>query len=72
MHDELFEKFFDGTLKNGRINNDIQKETEIEAMIALSLSLPIASLVEHEIQPGVVREFGRKENNDYIIMITLL
>jgi len=72
MDDELFEKFFDGTLKNSRINKNIQKQTEIEAMIALSLSLPIASLVEHKIQSGVVREFDRKEHNDYIVMRNLI
>jgi [histone H3]-N6,N6-dimethyl-L-lysine4 FAD-dependent demethylase len=67
MDDELFEKKFDGTLKkNNKINKDIQKETEIKAMIVLSLSFLIASLVEHEIQPGVVREIGGKEHNDYI------
>jgi len=67
MDDELFEKKIDGTLKkNNKINKDIQKETEIKAMIVLSLSFPIASLVEHEIQPGVVREFGGKEHNNYI------
>ncbi|EXB37711.1 Lysine-specific histone demethylase 1-2-like protein [Morus notabilis] len=69
LMDELFEKHLGGTLKKRkRTKLDLEKETETEAMIALSLGFPIDALLEEEIQAGVVRELGGKEQNDYIVV----
>ncbi|KAG7953680.1 hypothetical protein I3843_12G121500 [Carya illinoinensis] len=69
LMDELIEKHLGGSLKKrNRTREDLEKETEIEAMIALSLGFPIDALLEEEIQAGVVRELGGKEQNDYIVV----
>jgi len=68
MDDEIFEKNLDGTLKKkSRTKKDTQNETKTEAIISFSLSFPI-SLLDHEIQAGVVRLLGGKEKSDYIVM----
>lgn len=54
--------------KRRRTEKDLQKETETEAMIALSLGFPIDALLEEEIKAGVVSEIGGKEQNDYIVV----
>jgi lysine-specific histone demethylase 1 len=69
LMDELIEKHLGGALKKRtRTREDLEKETETEAMIALSLGFPIDALLEEEIQAGVVRELGGKEQNDYIVV----
>ncbi|XP_043700660.1 lysine-specific histone demethylase 1 homolog 2-like [Telopea speciosissima] len=69
LMDELIEKHLGGTpRKRNRTKEDMQKETEIEAMIALSLGFPIDALLEEEIEARVVDELGRKEQNDYIVV----
>ncbi|KAK7262722.1 hypothetical protein RJT34_30302 [Clitoria ternatea] len=69
LMDELFEKQLGGGLKKkSRTKEDLEKETETEAMIAFSLGFPIDALLEDEVRAGVVRELGGKEQNDYIVI----
>ncbi|KAK3003473.1 hypothetical protein RJ639_018229 [Escallonia herrerae] len=69
LMDELIEKHVGGSLrKRRRTKEELEKETEIEAMIALSLGFPIDALLEEEIEAGVVSELGGKEQNDYIVV----
>ncbi|GMH25528.1 hypothetical protein Nepgr_027371 [Nepenthes gracilis] len=69
LMDELIEKHLGGPLrKRNRTQEDLEKETETEAVIALSLGFPIDALLEDEIKAGVVRELGGKEQNDYIVV----
>lgn len=46
----------------------IEKETETEALIALSLGFPIDDLIDEEIKASVVTQLGGKEQNDYIVV----
>ncbi|CAA7016792.1 unnamed protein product [Microthlaspi erraticum] len=67
--DELIEEHLGGSLKKKfRTKQQLEKETETEALIALSVGFPIDELLEEEIQAGVVRELGGKEQNDYIVV----
>ncbi|XP_065862171.1 lysine-specific histone demethylase 1 homolog 2 [Euphorbia lathyris] len=69
LMDELIESHLGGSLrKRNRTKEALEKETETEAMIAISLGFPIDALLEEEIQAGVVRELGGKEQNDYIVV----
>ena len=69
LMDELFEKQLGGGLKKrSKTKEDLDKETETEAMIAISLGFPIDALLEEEIRGGVVRQLGGKEQNDYIVI----
>lgn len=69
LMDELIEKHLGASLKKrNRTKADLEKETETEAMIALSLGFPIDALLEEEIKAGVVTELGGKEQNDYIVV----
>ncbi|GMY31680.1 lysine-specific histone demethylase 1 homolog 2 [Fagus crenata] len=69
LMDDVIEKHLGGALKKrNRTKEDLEKETETEAMIALCLGFPIDALLEEEIQAGVVRELGGKEQNDYIVV----
>ncbi|KAF5730649.1 lysine-specific histone demethylase 1 2 [Tripterygium wilfordii] len=54
--------------KRNRTREDLEKETETEAMIAISLGFPIDALLEEEIQAKVVSEYGGKEQNDYLVV----
>ncbi|KAE9616979.1 putative spermine oxidase transcription regulator Homeodomain-LIKE family [Lupinus albus] len=58
----------DDLKKKGKTQEDIEKETENEAMIAFSLGFPIDALREEEIKAEVVKELGGKEQNDYIVV----
>ncbi|ONI12872.1 hypothetical protein PRUPE_4G188600 [Prunus persica] len=69
LMDDFIEKHLGGTLKKrNRTKEDLEKETEIEAMIALSLGFPIDELLEEEKKAGVVSELGGKQQNDYIVV----
>ncbi|KAL2944066.1 Lysine-specific histone demethylase 1-like protein 2 [Bienertia sinuspersici] len=69
LMDEFIEKHLGGPLKKrNRTREDIEKETEIEAMIALSLGFPIDALLDEEIRAGVVEDLGGKEQNNYIVV----
>ncbi|XP_027354848.1 lysine-specific histone demethylase 1 homolog 2 isoform X2 [Abrus precatorius] len=69
LMDELFEKQLGGGLKKrNKTKEDLEKETETEAMIAFSLGFPIDALLDEEVRAGVVREMGGKEQNDYIVI----
>ncbi|XP_057981373.1 lysine-specific histone demethylase 1 homolog 2 isoform X2 [Malania oleifera] len=69
LMDELIEKHLGRSVrKRNRTKKDLEKETETEAMIALSLGFPIDALLEEEIEAGVVSELGGKEQNDYIVV----
>ncbi|KAJ7981691.1 Lysine-specific histone demethylase 1-like protein [Quillaja saponaria] len=69
LMDEFIEKHLGGALKKrNRTREDLEKETETEAMIAFSLGFPIDALLEDEIRAGVVRQLGGKEQNDYIVV----
>ncbi|CAH2053790.1 unnamed protein product [Thlaspi arvense] len=67
--DELIEEHLGGSSKKKfRTKQQLEKETETEALIALSVGFPIDELLEEEIRAGVVRELGGKEQNDYIVV----
>lgn len=69
LMDDIIEKHLGGSLrKRNRTKEDMEKETETEAMIALSLGFPIDALLEEEIKAGVVGTLGGKEQNDYIVV----
>ncbi|CAI9088574.1 OLC1v1022931C1 [Oldenlandia corymbosa var. corymbosa] len=70
LMDELIETQIGGgaSKKKKRTKEDLEKETEIEAMIALSLGFPIDELLPQEIEARVVTELGGKEQNDYIVV----
>ncbi|XVF18973.1 hypothetical protein REPUB_Repub11eG0070500 [Reevesia pubescens] len=69
LMDEFVEKHLGGSFrKKNRTKEELEKETETEAMIALCLGFPIDALIEDEIKAGVVRELGGKEQNDYIVV----
>ncbi|KAG8386277.1 hypothetical protein BUALT_Bualt03G0132300 [Buddleja alternifolia] len=69
LMDDMIEKHLGASLrKKNRTQKDLEKETETEAMIALSLGFPIDELLDEEIKAGVVRELGGKEQNDYIVV----
>lgn len=51
-----------------RTREQLEKETEREALIALSLGFPIDALLPEEIAAGVVTELDGKEQNDYIVV----
>ncbi|PIN00005.1 Amine oxidase [Handroanthus impetiginosus] len=69
LMDEMIEKHLGASLrKKNRTREDLEKETEVEAMIALSLGFPIDELLHEEIEAGVVKELGGKEQNDYIVV----
>ncbi|KAL3818780.1 hypothetical protein ACJIZ3_004685 [Penstemon smallii] len=71
--EKLMDEFIDNQLgaslrKKNRTQKDLEKETETEAMIALSLGFPIDELLDEEIKAGVVSELDGKEQNDYIVV----
>lgn len=69
LMDEFVEEHLGKTKrKKNKTSADLQKETEIEAIIALNLGFPIDALLEEEIKAGVVSELGGKEQNDYIVV----
>ncbi|XWS11088.1 hypothetical protein CRYUN_Cryun38cG0053700 [Craigia yunnanensis] len=69
LMDQFIEKHLGGSFrKKIRTKEELEKETETEAMIALSLGFPIDALLEEETKAGVVRELGGKEQNDYIVV----
>ncbi|KAI4333720.1 hypothetical protein L6164_018493 [Bauhinia variegata] len=69
LMDEIFEEHLGVALKKKhKTKQDLEKETEIEAMISFSVGFPIDALREDEIRAGVVRELGGKEQNDYIVI----
>ncbi|KAG9452739.1 hypothetical protein H6P81_005643 [Aristolochia fimbriata] len=69
LMDELIEKHLGGVpRKKCRTVEEIEKETQTEAMIALSLGFPIDALLDEEIKAGVVSELGGVEQNNYIVI----
>ncbi|PKI65629.1 hypothetical protein CRG98_013924 [Punica granatum] len=69
LMDDFIESHLGGASKKRfRTREDLEKETETEAMIALSVGFPIDALLEEEIQAGVVKQLGGKEQNDYIVV----
>ncbi|KAL5730079.1 Lysine-specific histone demethylase 1 2 [Ranunculus cassubicifolius] len=67
--DELLEKHLGNSVgKKSKTSEEIDKETETEAMIAVSLGFPIDKLLDEEIRDGVVSELGGKEESDYIVV----
>ncbi|PHT43763.1 Lysine-specific histone demethylase 1 -like protein 2 [Capsicum baccatum] len=69
LMDEFMEEQLGGSVrKRNRTTKDLEKETETEAMIALSLGFPIDDLLEEERKAGVVSELDGKEQNDYIVV----
>ncbi|KAM7250037.1 hypothetical protein ACFE04_021920 [Oxalis oulophora] len=67
--DDFIENQLGGKRKrNSRSKSNLQKETEIEALKALSVGFPIDALLDDEIRAGVVSELGGKEQNDYIVV----
>ncbi|KAK4768050.1 hypothetical protein SAY87_003191 [Trapa incisa] len=69
LMDEIIESHLgSASKKRFRTREELEKETETEAMIALSVGFPIDALLDEEIQAGVVKELGGKEQNDYIVI----
>lgn len=68
MDDYLDKQLGSSTRKRFRTKKELEKETEKEAMIALSLGFPIDALLEEEIKANVVSELNGKEQNDYIVV----
>nr|XP_043621546.1 lysine-specific histone demethylase 1 homolog 2 [Erigeron canadensis] len=67
--DEYLDRQLGGsTRKRFRTKKELEKETEKEAMIALSLGFPIDALLEEEIKANVVSKLDGKEQNDYIVV----
>ncbi|XP_058073214.1 lysine-specific histone demethylase 1 homolog 2 [Magnolia sinica] len=72
-NENLMDEYIENNLgsvskKRNRTMEDMEKETETEAMIALSLGFPIDALLEEEIQARVVSELGGIEQNNYIVV----
>ncbi|CAH1449900.1 unnamed protein product [Lactuca virosa] len=68
MDDYLDKQLGNSPRKRFRTKKELEKETEKEAMIALSLGFPIDALLEEEIKAKVVSELDGKEQNDYIVV----
>ncbi|GAA0144378.1 oxidase [Lithospermum erythrorhizon] len=62
MHLGVFSK------KRIKTQDELDKETRTEAMIALSLGFPIEELLDEEIQANVITDFGGKDQNNYIVV----
>ncbi|KAE8693437.1 Lysine-specific histone demethylase 1-like protein 2 [Hibiscus syriacus] len=54
LMDEFIEKHIGGSIRKIRTKEELEKETETEAMIALSLWFPIDALIEDEVKAGVI------------------
>ncbi|CAL0303789.1 unnamed protein product [Lupinus luteus] len=61
-------QFDDDLKRKSKTQENIEKETENEAMIAFSLDFPIDALREDEIKARVVKDLDGKEQNDYIVV----
>ncbi|KAI3809954.1 hypothetical protein L1987_19558 [Smallanthus sonchifolius] len=68
MDDYLDKQLGSSSRKRFRTKKELEKETEKEAMIALSLGFPIDALLEEEIKANVVSELDGKQQNDYIVV----
>ncbi|PWA67645.1 LSD1-like2 [Artemisia annua] len=68
MDDYLDNQLGGSTRKRFRTKQELEKETEKEAMIALSLGFPIDALHEEERKANVVSQLDGKEQNDYIVV----
>ncbi|XP_077254061.1 LSD1-like2 isoform X2 [Tasmannia lanceolata] len=69
LMDEFVEKHLGSVpRKRNKTMKEMEKETETEAMVALSLGFPIDALLEEEIKAGVVSELGGIEQNNYIVV----
>ncbi|KAK1439578.1 hypothetical protein QVD17_05398 [Tagetes erecta] len=68
MDDYLDKQLGGSSRKRFRTKKELEKETEKEAMIALSLGFPIDALLEEEIKANVVSELNGKQQNDYIVV----
>ncbi|KAK9056978.1 hypothetical protein SSX86_024343 [Deinandra increscens subsp. villosa] len=68
MDDYLDEQLGSSSRKRFRTKQELEKETEKEAMIALSLGFPIDALLEEEVKANVVSEIDGKQQNDYIVV----
>ncbi|KAL4554994.1 hypothetical protein LXL04_037604 [Taraxacum kok-saghyz] len=68
MDDYLDKQLGNTPRKRMRTKKELEKETEKEAMIALSLGFPIDALLEEEIKANVVSELHGKQQNDYIVV----
>ncbi|CAI9096242.1 OLC1v1032338C1 [Oldenlandia corymbosa var. corymbosa] len=57
--------------RSGGSNNklsDLDKEVDIEALIAISVGFPVDSLTEEEIEANVVSQIGGSEQANYIVV----
>ncbi|XP_057871797.1 protein FLOWERING LOCUS D [Cryptomeria japonica] len=68
LMDDLIEKHLGGESGRKRKGIDIEKESDIEAMIAYSVGFPIDSLTEEEIEHGAVSTLGGAEQATYIVV----
>ncbi|KAI3675416.1 hypothetical protein L1987_85006 [Smallanthus sonchifolius] len=68
MDDYLDKQLGSSSRKRFKTKKELEKETEKEAMIALSLGFPIDALLEEEIKANVVSELDGKQQNDYIVV----
>ncbi|GLJ33375.1 hypothetical protein SUGI_0671400 [Cryptomeria japonica] len=68
LMDNLIDKHLGGESSRKRKGTDIEKEADIEAMIAYSVGFPIDSLTEEEIEHGPVSTLGGAEQATYIVV----
>ncbi|KAK1309590.1 hypothetical protein QJS10_CPA09g01423 [Acorus calamus] len=69
MDDLMEEQLGRASKKRTRTREEMQRETEKEALIALSLGFPIDDLLEEEVAAAVISSSGDpSEQNDYIVV----
>ncbi|CAH8348926.1 unnamed protein product [Eruca vesicaria subsp. sativa] len=66
--ENAMDEIIETSKKKIKTKQQLEKETETEALIALSVGFPIDELLDDEIRAGVVRELGGREQNDYIVV----
>ncbi|KAH9288848.1 hypothetical protein KI387_032965 [Taxus chinensis] len=68
LMDELINKHLGGESGRKRKGIDIEKESDVEAMIAYSVGFPTDSLTEEEIEAGALSTLGRAEQATYVVV----
>eukprot|EP01018_Ginkgo_biloba_P021970 Gb_40551 [translate_table: standard] len=68
LMDEIIDKHLGGERCKKRKTINMEKEVDIEAMIAHSVGFPMDSLTEEEIEAGIVTTLGGTEQATYIVV----
>lgn len=66
--DEIIDTHLGGEMVNKKKGINLEKEMDNEAMIAHSVGFPIDSLIQEEIEAGVVSTLGGTEQANYIVV----